>query len=237
LLSASSQGKQTLTFGTSHFPPSVIVDPESGHCSGDLIDNVKKIFVESDFRLKIVCAPTSRMYRMLVNGEIDLTATIKTAAQLDGLITLVTPTYADMHLSLFNHKNDKQLKTISAVRGFQYNGQRKILQQKGFEFYDLPDIDSAFQFFIKKRSAYFLAYKSPVIYMLNKDGLHIRHNIVEKKMDSIPLYFAISNKSAMFEQIQKVFHGFAAKNAVKHFLDDDRLNSYLGDSSVTFDPQ
>lgn len=76
LLSVSSKGKQTLTFGTSNFSPGVIVDPESGRCSGYLIDNVNKIFAESDFRLKIVCAPTSRMYRMLVSGQIDLTVTL-----------------------------------------------------------------------------------------------------------------------------------------------------------------
>ncbi|MFT6988834.1 MAG: hypothetical protein ACJASL_000799 [Paraglaciecola sp.] len=115
LLSFGSKGQQTLTFGVGIFPLDVVVDPESGRCTGHLIDIVNKVSSDSDLRLNIVCAPISRIYRMFANGEIDLTITSKTIAQLEGLVTFVNPPYRELHLSLFNHQNNRTYISLTAT--------------------------------------------------------------------------------------------------------------------------
>jgi polar amino acid transport system substrate-binding protein len=237
LLSFGSKGKPTLTFGIGVFPRDVVVDPESGRCKGHLIDIVNKVFAESDLHLNIVCAPISRIYRMFANGEIDLTITSKTIPQLQGLVTFVSPPYRELHLSLFSHQNNKPDKTISAVRGYQYNGQRKRLQELGFEFYDLPDISSALRFFMKKRSAYLLSYRTSIIILLNKHPYKFEHHIIEKKVDTLTTYFAISNKSAIFEQIKSALHLYAKKQENRHFFDGKTKDLYLSDISVSLDSE
>jgi polar amino acid transport system substrate-binding protein len=235
LLSISSKGKQTITFGTGIFPPGNVIDPETGRCSGRLIDTVNKIFTESDFRLKFICTTPGRIYRMIENGEIDLTVNVTATAQLNGMITYVKPPYRDLNISLFKHQDIKQSKIISAVRGYQYNGQRKRLQEQGFEFYDLPDSASALRFFMKKRSTYILSYRAPIIYMLNQNPTSDEHHLVEEKVSSLPTYFAISNKSKMFDKIKKVLKNYITKHDRKYFLDDDTTKLYLGENGVTIE--
>jgi polar amino acid transport system substrate-binding protein len=237
LLSVSSKGEQTLTVGADIFPPGVIVDPETGHCSGYFIDSVSKIFSESNFNLDFICTSPSIIFRMLDKGKIDLIVNIKTNVQLDGLVTFVGPPYRDINISLFNHQDDKLLKTISAVKGYHYNGQRKRLQEKGFEFYDLPDTASALRFFMKKRSTYLLSYRASINYLFNKNVASFEHSIVEKKISTLDSHFAISNKSVMFEQIKSALHSYAIKNESKYYLDDDTRKLFQGESSVTFESQ
>ena len=229
LLSFNGKSKQTITFGTGIFPPDMFIDPESGRCSGHIIDTVNKIFIESDFLLQAVCPSAARIYRMLENDEIDLIVNVTTTAQLEGLVTFVTLPYRELNISLFNHQDNKLSKTVSAVRGYQYNGERKRLLSQGFEFYDLPDSANALQFFLKKRSAYILTYREPFIYMLNNSATTFEHNIEEKRLSSLTNHFAISNKSAMFDQIKSALHHYATKHERKYFLDDDAMNLYLSD--------
>jgi len=237
LLSVSSKSEQTLTVGADIFPPGVIVDPETGDCSGYFIDSVKKIFTESDFQIDFVCASPNIIFRMLEKGQIDLIVNIKTNTQLDGLVTFVSPPYRDINISLYNHQNNTSFKTISAVRGYHYNGQRKRLQEQGFEFYDLPDTASALRFFMKKRSTYLLSYRASINYMFNKNATSVEHKIVEKKMSTLDSYFAISNKSVMFEQIKSALHNYAIKLENKYYLDDDTNKLFQGDSGVAIGSQ
>ena len=81
LLSLSSKRKQSLTFGAGIFPPGAVVAPESGRCTGHLIDIMNNIFDDSDFCLEIVCGPTIRVYPMLKHGDIDLILTSKRTPQ------------------------------------------------------------------------------------------------------------------------------------------------------------
>ena len=75
------------------FPPGYIIDPDTGLCSGRLIDTLNKIFTGSDLRLNFICTSHSRVYRMIENGEIDLTVNVTVTAQLEGLVSFVTPPY------------------------------------------------------------------------------------------------------------------------------------------------
>ena len=237
VLNVSSKGKQTINFGTGFFPPGSIVNPETGRCTGLLIDIVTRIFTTSDYQLKIVCASPIRIYRMLENGEIDFIVNSKTTAQLDGLVTFVTPPIREMGISLFSHQDNKALKTVSAVRGYQYNGERKRLLEQGYEFYDLPDSTSSQRFFFKERSTYLLAYRAPLIYMFNQNPLTAEHDILEKKLGSLPTFFAISNKSSMFEQIKSTLNEYASKHELEYFLDAETFNSYLQGNTVTIEQQ
>jgi len=47
---------------------------------------------------------------------------------------------------------------------------------------------------MKKRSHYLLVYQPLVIYMLNNNGSHVKHSIVEEKISSLTTYIAVSNK-------------------------------------------
>jgi polar amino acid transport system substrate-binding protein len=234
-LSVGSSGKQNIIFGMGVFSPGYIIDPETGRCTGRLIDTLNQIFSGSDFRLMFICTSPSRVYRMIENGEIDFTVNVTVTAQLEGLVTFVMPPYRDLNISLFTHKNSKPSKIISAVRGYQYNGQRKRLQEQGFEFYDLPDTASALRFFIKKRSTYLLSYQAPIIYMLNQKFSNIKHEIVEENISTLPTYFAITNKSKMFQQIKKTLEDYVLKQDREYFLDDDKRNLYLGGNGVTIE--
>ncbi len=232
LMSVSSNSKQNITFGMGVFPPAYVVDLETGRCSGSLTDTLNKIFTGSGFSLTLICASPSRVYRMIENGEIDLTINITATDQLEGLVTFVTPPYQDLSISLFTHKNSQSSKVISAVRGYQYNGQRKRLQNLGFEFYDLPDTASSLRFFMKKRSTYLLSYQVPIIYMLNQKHNNVKHEIVEEKISSLPTYFAITNTSKMFEQIKNILDDYVTKHEKKHFLYYDNTDLYTDQNGV-----
>ncbi|MFT6993201.1 MAG: hypothetical protein ACJASL_005203 [Paraglaciecola sp.] len=77
LLNVSSKGKQTITVGADIFPPSVIVDPETGSCSGYFIDSVTKIFAESDFHLDFIFTSPNIIFRLLEKGGIDVIVNVK----------------------------------------------------------------------------------------------------------------------------------------------------------------
>jgi tRNA splicing ligase len=57
--------------------------------------------------------------------------------------------------------------------------------------------------------------------------------LVEEKVSSLPTYFAISNKSKMFDIIKNVFKSYITKHDRKYFLDDDTTKLYLGENGVT----
>jgi hypothetical protein len=58
---------------------------------------------------------------------------------------------------------------------------------------------------------------------------------VEENISTLPTYFAITNKSKMFQQIKKTLEDYVLKQDREYFLDDDKRNLYLGGNGVTIE--
>jgi hypothetical protein len=88
---------------------------------------------------------------------------------------------------------------------------------------------------MKKRSAYLLSYRAPIIYMLNQNSTSDKHHLQEEKVSSLLTYFAISNQSKKFDEIKSVLNEYTTKHDRKYFLEDDPMDINLGENGVTIE--
>lgn len=86
------------------------------------------------------------------------TINIKSTKALANLVEFSKTPFRKLVLNLYSHSDAKNFSTISAVRGFDYQGYREKYAKEGVEFIDLPSTISAIRVFIKRRSNHLLSY-------------------------------------------------------------------------------
>jgi hypothetical protein len=218
-LSGNVFAKEAVTMGVILFPPDVTLDEKTKECVGRNITITRALLAKYDFSLNVVCASPLRIYRMIEDGEIDFTINIKSPVALADYVVFTDIPFRQIRLNLYTHINGKEGETISAVRGFDYQGYRQKFENEGYEFIDLSSTISAIQVFIKHRSHYMLSYQSPVDnYLINND-LNIKDTVSSKSLMVIDTYYAISNQSAHLEALLRAFNHFKAEHKLKYFLD------------------
>ena len=157
-----AQAKTAITMGVVLFPPDVTIDEKTKECVGSAITTTRELLLEYGIKFHVVCAPAQRIIRLLQNKEIDFTISVKSDELLTQHVVYSDIPFRKVKINLYTRNELKQFKTISAVRGFEYQGYRKKFSEEGIEFIDLPNTVSAIQFFLKGRSEAMISYGAPV---------------------------------------------------------------------------
>lgn len=212
------QGATEVTMGMVLFPPYVTIDEKTKECVGDIITVSRELLLKYDIKFRVICASPLRIYRMIENAEIDFTVNIKSTEALTKHVLFSDIPYRNIRLNLYTHNEPNHRKTISAVRGFDYQGYRQKFNEEGFEFIDLPNTISAIQVFMKGRSDYMLSYEAPVQEYI------LTNNIIVKSTDTItPLleigtYYAVAKHSQHLDDLLQAFSDYAVKHRAQYFF-------------------
>jgi polar amino acid transport system substrate-binding protein len=196
---------------------------DNGVCFGEAVDLTREILETADIKVIAVCAPAARLYRMLGNGEIDLTINIKQTKALPANVSFIEPPYTQLSLVLLSHVtaavalNSVEKPTIAAIRGFDYSGQRQRLSAQGYQFVDLPDSIDAVEMFIKGRSNALLTYEAPFNFFMTQRYLPIATIYDRQLLDTLNTYYAISNTSLHKTYIQQALTAYAASEQLRYF--------------------
>jgi polar amino acid transport system substrate-binding protein len=219
-LSSSLCAAEQVTMGVLLFPPDITIDEKTKRCVGRNIDITRKLLLEYGVTMQVVCASPMRIYRMIEDSEVDLTINIKSTKALASHVEFSKVPFRKLVLNMYSHSDAKEFSTISAVRGFDYQGYRENYSKEGFEFIDLPSTISAIQVFIKHRSDYLLSYESPVLNFTNEKKLLIPDTVSVTPLLEIDTFYAISNKSIYLDKLKYIFNDYALKHNAHYFLSD-----------------
>lgn len=206
-----------VTLGAVLFPPDTMLDEQTSECIGSVIDVTKKILAEHAQEVDVICAPPSRIYQLMNQGEVDFTVNIKTTDSLPAQISFVDTPFRKIEVKLYSYINTKFKKDIAAVKDFSYHGYRDNLIKQGYQFFDMPTGISAIQFFIKNQSGNLLAYSSTVDYYIYVKDLDIRDKISSQAMTEVSSHYAISTNSPFKQQLLDIFNNYAREHNVITF--------------------
>lgn len=220
LLSDIAQAANTeIRLGVHNFPPYFVMTAP-GNCEGDAVDLTRSILQSDTVTVRTVCATPARLYKMLQNGEVDLTINIKQTKALPADVSFVAPPYVQLSLVLLTHgaavAREKQ-PTIAAIRGFDYHGQRQQLAAKGYSFIDLPDSISAVEMFVKGRSSALLTYEAPFNYYLQQQGLPFASHYQRRLLETIDAYYVLSALSEHKDYISSRLNRYADTEQLSYF--------------------
>ena len=194
-------GQSPLTFGLYPFPPDVTQN-QSGECEGPAVAQLKKLFLFSEQPLKILCVTPARLYKLFANGEVDMLLNIASTKALQGQSVIVKPQFHYINLAFATNKAMAEQKTVSAIRGYNYEGQREVLEQRGYEFVELKNGVDALELFALGRVAHHIGYIQHKEMLNFHDTKHLKLDQIEfNSLELIPTYIHISKKSPHLETI------------------------------------
>ena len=208
---------KTVSLGAVEFPPYIYHDEETSECIGQVVDVTRTILGNKGFTLNTVCAPAIRIYKMLQSGDLDLTVNIKSTKLLQGYVEFVEPKYGELELIFVSHDNRGFEKMISAIRGFDYHGERASLAQQGYDFQDTPGSIDAIKMFMRERTRHLITYKTPFEFYLKQNNLSLPAGSKIEVLKSMPTYYALSKQSANYNTIKAILSEHGRKNRIKRF--------------------
>ena len=189
-------------------------------CYGPAIDITKRIIESAGHKLKVLCAPASRIYKMMAQGKVDFTINIKSTQLLKPHTTFIDPRFTTVKLQLLEYDKDMP-KIVSGIRGFDYLGYRGKLVSEGYEFSDLATSDEAINVFIKQRTKALLTYDLLINTYINK---HMNNEFPEglsiKDIITLGSHYGVSNHSSNFEEVTNLLRDYVTKHGIKEFTDD-----------------
>jgi polar amino acid transport system substrate-binding protein len=206
-----------VTLGAVLFPPDTMLDEQTSECIGSVIDVTKKILAEHGHEVDVICAPPSRIYQLMKEGEVDFTVNVKTTDSLPAQISFVDTPFRKIEVKLYSYINTEFRNDIAAIKDFSYHGYRNNLTQQDYTFFDMPTGISAIQFFIKNQTGNLLAYSSTVDYYINAKNLDIRDKISSQAMVEVNSHYAISNNSPSKQKLLEIFNNYAREHNVITF--------------------
>ena len=214
----ASAEQQSVILGASLFPPSAYIDKSTGECVGENIDVATRVLSQYNIKLEVVCALPIRMYRMVENAEVDFTVNVKLTRALEPHVEFIEPPLKQLVINLYRFGENTDYKTISAIRGFDYNGTRRKLVDQKYRFVDLPTAESALQLFLKRRSDALISYQSNVIHIKQQNGIVFPDTITAMPLLKVNAYFGVAKGSAKFDLIKRVFTEYAEKHGLEYFV-------------------
>ncbi|KKO44860.1 hypothetical protein WG68_13600 [Arsukibacterium ikkense] len=217
-LSVQANADFEIRLGVHNFPPYFVMT-DNDNCGGEAVELTRNILQQGNIRLTTVCAPPARLYKMLQNGEVDLTINIKHTQALPANISFIQTPFAQLSLILLSNSSaaapDKP--TIAAIRGFDYHGQREVMAAKGFSFIDLPDSISAVEMFVRDRSTALLTYQAPFDHYLQQHKLSFEKHYQYKVLEHIDAYYVISEQSPHKVYITETLNRYASSEQLSYF--------------------
>lgn len=210
--------QQIVTLGASLFPPSAYIDKSTGKCVGENIDVTTKILAYYNIKLEVVCTLPARMYRLVKNSEVDFTVNPKSTKALSPYVEFVDPRFKKLVINLYRYGTNSEFKTISAIRGFDYNGSRQTLVDQNYQFVDLPTAESALQFFLKRRSDALISYQSNVVHLKRQNAIIFPKEITVTPLLEVNAYYGITKGSANFDLLRHVLSDYAEQHNLEYFV-------------------
>lgn len=208
-----------VTLGAILFPPNTRMEQTSGECIGLSIDVTRKILRKYQIELDVLCASPIRIYKLMANSEIDLTINIKSTQALRDYAHFSEKPYRQLTLNLYRYSSAPALNSVSAIRGFDYNGYRQKYLDMGVEFLDLPNAISAIQFFVKQQSDALLSYHSPVAFFLENDKLGFPEKVSMTPLLQVDTHYAIAVGSENFELLKSALQDYAKQQNINYYQD------------------
>lgn len=211
-----------ITLGAILFPPNTQVDPATGQCFGANIKRTREILEKYDVNINVVCVSAVRIYKMIEEGSVDFTLNVKSTRALQPNVTFIEKPFSQIMLNLYQHKDKMPMKSVAAIRGFDYAGKRQVLEAQNIEFIEQPTSISAIQVFIRKRSDGLLAYQNPVNFYLKSHDLKFDSNVDVTALMTISSHYAVSKKSKYAKKLLEIFEHFSQqhKNAILSIRDE-----------------
>ena len=211
---------KTYTMGAFVFPPLSMQKEGTTECYGPAIDITRRIIESAGHELDVLCAPASRIYKMMAQGKVDFTINIKSTQLLKPHTTFIEPRFTTIKLQLFEYDLDMP-KIVSGIRGFDYLGYRGKLINEGYQFSDLATSDESITVFIKQRTKALLTYDMLIntyieSYLDNK----LPSSIIAKDIITIGSHYGVSNHSPAHKEVIKILSDYAAEYDVTEFTDD-----------------
>jgi len=219
----------TINVGVTVFKPYSSIDESTGQCVGSGFDITKKLLKPYNIEVNASCSAPARVYRSLSSGTVDLSLNIKSTLALQDKVTFTTIPFDALVLNFYSNPDVSSMNNkIAAIRGYDYNGFKDTLIQKGFEFVDVANAEDAIRLFANKRTKYLLSYEGPFNgYIDNEKGeteLLTLNNAQSELLVSIPTYYAISKASPHHALLVKVFKQLEKKAQGQHYY----INAFKG---------
>ena len=208
---------KVITMAMLEFPPLTYRDAGSQECIGYAVELSRQLFAEHGYSIDPICAPAIRSYRMLQSGEADLTINIKSTSLLNQYVDFVEPRFGQLELIFLTHQTDGFEEMVSAIRGFEYNGQRAVLEERGYVFQDSPGSIDAVKIFARKRTRHLITYKAPYKFYLEQNGFEVPQEVSIENLATLPTFFAVSKKSDKHDEIIKILTAHAEKHEIQQF--------------------
>jgi polar amino acid transport system substrate-binding protein len=187
-----------LRMGIHNFPPDFVVSADGNSCGGPGLELTKRIFAAAQVTLEAVCVAPARMYLLLESGAVDFSINIKSTKALAVQHEFISPAYSQLQLVMYSHKASSTAprdNSVALIRGFDYQGQRAALVQRGFVMIDLPDSISASELFLHQRSQHLLTYDGPFrAYVQAKDAT-LFSQYERQALSSIDTFYVLSGRS------------------------------------------
>lgn len=210
---------KSVTLGSVLFPPSTQINPITGQCFGTSISRTREILNEYNIELSVVCVSAVRVYKMIEEGEVDFTINVRSTRALLPNAIFVEKPFSQITLNMYQYKDKLPMRTVAAIRGFDYAGNRQLLERQNIEFIDQPTSISAIQVFIRQRSDGLLAYKNPVDFYLKSHDLSFDSSVSVTSLMTIDSHYAISKKSKHAKKLLEVFAHFSQQHLYDNLRD------------------
>jgi polar amino acid transport system substrate-binding protein len=220
LICCHTYANDVVTMGGHYFPPYIVSDETDGSCGGEAVDLTREILAEANIDLQLVCASPARIFKLLLNAEVDFTINIKSTQALSEGVEFVDPPYTQLKLMLYENAQVEQgefEKNIAAIRGFDYHGFRNKLTEQGYHFIDMPDSISAVKMFLAARSSGLITYQTPYnFYLSTHKWLHPK-NSSTTLLTSLDTHYVIATRSPMKERLKQALISYADSHKLQYY--------------------
>lgn len=212
-----------LRMGIHNFPPDFVVSADGNSCGGPGLELTKGIFSAAKVTIEAVCVAPARMYMLLDSGVVDFSINIKSTKAITAQHEFVSPAYSQLQLVMYSHKATSAAprdNSVALIRGFDYQGQRAALVQRGFMPVDLPDAISASELFLHQRSQHLLTYDGPFrAYVQAKDAgknAVLLSQFERKPISSIDTFYVLSGRSLQQKLMRETIVAYGKKHQCRY---------------------
>lgn len=223
LVAADNIKQKRITLGLVTFPPLVLQGDGYKPCTGPAISLTKRVLESEGFVVDVICAPAARLTSLIKSGAIDLTVTIKSHQALQGLVTFHDVPFVKLKLVLFSNPAIAKARTISAIRGYDYQGVRDSLVNTGFEFVNLNTGEAASKLFFKERTSHLLTYLQPYRYYLSKSHFLLPKEIEGEELFEIDTYYGVVNSGEWKWELLDALTYYATNHNLTRFTPVETL--------------
>lgn len=207
---ASADSQPVIKVGYYEFPPLSYTDKQ-GNPKGSILELCRMLLTDQGYNVIFKGLPSARLYRDLISGDIDIWLGAPGKRELAEHVLESTQRIGDVTLGLFYHPdtpapelpNDLKDKKIILISGYSYwipATQWLADSSLNLQTTRTSQHSAAIAMLMRKRGDYLLNYLGPMHAAQQELGLN-GLKLPYIPINSIPLTFIVSRKSAQPEQL------------------------------------